>query len=200
MKGGTDMKVSFYMSPVGRGFGSGRGKGFEGGAPRRERSLEEISATLWLTPENASFSFQKGLLYATVNEKTQRVTLCRQFPMDMLWEFISVMDDEEHELGIIRSIDLFGEAGALLREELERRYYVRRIQSILAVKEQFGFSHWRVMTNEGEVRFTLKDTFQSISTVNGSRVQFTDMQGNRFEVESLEELDVKSRRRLELYL
>lgn len=194
------MKLSFNRSPMGRGFGGGRGRGGRGEAFHRERSLEEISQTLWLTPENASFEMKNGLLYVTVNEKTQRVTLCRQFPMDMLWEFISVMDEEEHEIGIVREIGLFGEEEAILRDELERRYYVRKIRSILSVKEQFGFSHWRVMTNEGEVRFTLKDTFQSISTVNGSRVQFTDMLGNRFEVEAMESLDVKSRRRLELYL
>lgn len=173
----------------------------EGKPPRRERSLAEISVTVWLTPENASFQVKNGLLYMQLEGEEQRVTLCRQFPMDMLWEFISVMNEEEQELGIIRSLEVFGEdTRQLLTSELEKRYYVQRIKRILSVKEQFGFSYWRVQTEEGEIRFTLRDTFRSISSVNKSRVFFSDVQGNRFEVERIEDLDPKSRRKLELYL
>ncbi len=179
----------------------GGGRGGEGGPRRRERTLAEISVTVWLTPENASFRMKNGLLYATVNEKEQRVTLCRQFPMDMPWEYISVMNEEDHEIGIVRSLSSFADdAAELLRTELERRYYARRILAIHSVKERYGFSYWRVTTDEGELRFTLQDTFRSITTVNGNRVFFTDMHGNRFEVENLQALDAKSRRKLELYV
>ena len=184
----------------GGGRRGGRGSG-EGRPPRRERSLAEISVTVWLTPENASFQLKNGLLYMQLDGKEQRVALCRQFPMDMLWEFISVLNEEEQELGIIRALSSFEEdTRGLLESELEKRYYIQRIKRILSVKEQFGFSYWRVQTEEGEVRFTLRDTFRSISSVNKSRVFFSDVQGNRFEVERIEDLDPKSRRKLELYL
>ena len=188
------MRHGFHRPPAG-------GRGGEGGAPRRERTLAEISVTVWLTPENTSFRMKNGLLYATVGEKEQRVTLCRQFPMDMPWEYISVLDAEEHEIGIVREVSLFGEeVGGLLRAELERRYYTRKIRAIHSVKERYGFSYWRVTVDEGELRFTLQDTFRSITTVNGNRVFFSDIHGNRFEVEDLQALDAKSRRKLELYV
>ena len=107
-----------------------RGRRREGGehSRRREdgqpgRSLEEISKTVWLTPENAAFAGRGGLLHMTLEGKETRVILCREFPFDCPWEYISVLDDEHRELGIIRRTADFGdEARRLLEDELRRRY------------------------------------------------------------------------------
>ena len=183
-----------FAPPFDRGEGRGR-------SPRAERSLAEISVTVWLTSENAEFSLQNGLLYLTLNGESHRVTLFRQFPFDLLWEYISVLDEDERELGIVRDISLFEEdTRALLERELKKRYYTVTVTKILSVKERFGFSYWRVMTTEGEWEFTLRDTMKSISSVNGSRVFFTDVNGNRFEVPDMSAMDTKSRKSLELYV
>lgn len=168
---------------------------------RVERSLAEISVTVWLTPENAAFFSKNGLLYATVDGEEKRVTLFRQFPFDLLWEYISVLDEESREVGIIKNIASFDEqTRALLEKELKKRYYTVTITAILSVKERFGFSYWQVETNEGVVKLTLRDTMRSISSVNGSRVFFTDVDGNRYEIPDLSVLDAKSRKSLELYI
>lgn len=183
-----------FASSFDRGEGRRRPK-------RAERSLAEISVTVWLTPENAEFSLQNGLLYLTLNGERQRATLFRQFPFDLLWEYISVLDEEERELGIVRDISIFlDETRALLERELKKRYYTVTVTKILSVKERFGFSYWRVITTEGEWKFTLRDTMKSIASVNGSRVFFTDVNGNRFEIPDMSQLDSKSRKSLELYV
>ncbi len=168
---------------------------------RTERSLAEISVTVWLSPENVSFTSRNGLLYAIVNGEEKRVNLFRQFPFDLLWEYISILDEEEREVGIIRNISLFDdETRSLLERELKKRYYTVIVTAILSVKERFGFSYWHVRTEEGVMKFTLRDTMRSISSVNGSRVFFTDVDGNRFEIPDLSVLDAKSRKSLELYV
>jgi hypothetical protein len=179
--------------------GGGRGRG--GRPPRPERTLAEISVTVWLTPDNASFALRGGLLYLTLDGTEKRVTLFRQFPFDLLWEYISVLDEDEHELGIVKNLALFDEATrSLLENELKKRYYSVTVTAIHSVKERFGFSYWRVNTNEGEKSFTLKDTSKSISTVNQERIFFTDADGNRYEIPDINALDAKSRRCLELYI
>ncbi len=181
----------------------------EGRPPRKERTLAEIAETRWLTPENASFSVKNGLLYLSMQqlqggataEKEQRVFLLRQFPFDLRWEYISVMDGEEHEIGIIRKTELFaGEEREILETELQRRYYAPQIQRILSVKERYGFSYWKVQTEQGEMSFTLKDTLRNIFNLNGDRVIFSDVDGNRFEIAHLKDLDRSSMKKLELYL
>ncbi len=170
-------------------------------APKKERTLAEISVTVWLTPENASFACKNGFLYIQYGETEQRAFLCRQFPFDKLWEFISVMDEDQCEIGIIRDVAVFDEdEKALLCEELKRRYYAPIIQSIVSMKERYGFSYWRVKTEEGEVRFTLHDTFRSIIRAGERRVIILDVDGNRFEIPDVEALDKKSYKKIEMYL
>lgn len=176
----------------------------EGRPPRREgreRTLAEISVTVWLTPENASFSLKNGLLFIRYGEKESRAFLSRQFPFDYLWEFISVLDDEQNEIGIIRDLSVFTqEMCELLRTELMRRYYAPVIKRIVSVKERYGFSYWRVITEEGSVNFTLHDTFRSIIRAGENRLILADVNGNRFEIPNAEALDRKSYKKIELYL
>lgn len=179
----------------------GERPGKRGGAPAKERTLAEISVTVWLTPENASFLMKDGFLYIRFHGREQRAFLCRQFPFEMLWEFISVLDEEQCEIGIIRNVDLFvGDAQKLLTDELNRRYYSPVIQKIHSMKERYGFSYWKVQTVEGEVSFTLHDTYRSIIRAGEKRVILMDVDGNRFEIPNVEALDRKSYKKIELYL
>lgn len=181
------------------------GPGGPGGPGRPDRgptrSLAELSVTVWLTPENATFYLKNDFLHIKTESYEGRVHLCREFPFELEWEFISVMDDRQSEVGIIRSVSLFAGVGEeLLRTELSRRYYAPVVDKILSVKERYGFSYWRVQTAEGNVSFTLHDTYRSIIRAGGGRVVLLDVNGNRFEIPNVEALDRKSYKKIELYL
>lgn len=179
----------------------GEGRGNRGGHPKKERTLAEISITVWITPENASFALKNGFLYIQYGEKEQRAFLCRQFPFEKLLEFISVMDEEQCEIGIIRDVAVFDEeTRTLLTDELKRRYYAPVILSIISFKERYGFSYWKVKTPEGEVSFTLHDTFRSIIRAGEKRMILLDVDGNRFEIPDVDALDRRSYKKIELYL
>ena len=168
---------------------------------RQHRTLAEISVTVWLTPQNTVFFTKNNFLYVKYEEKEERVFLCRQFPFELEWEFISVMNAEKQEIGIVRHVDDFeGETRELLREELSKRYYTPVILQILGSKERYGFSYWKVKTKEGEVSFTLHDTYRSIIRASESRIIMMDVNGNRFEIPDVNALDRKSYKKIELYL
>ena len=168
---------------------------------RQHRTLAEISVTVWLTPQNTVFFTKNNFLYVKYEEKEERVFLCRQFPFELEWEFISVMNAEKQEIGIVRRVDDFeGETRELLREELSKRYYTPVILQILGSKERYGFSYWKVKTKEGEVSFTLHDTYRSIIRASESRIIMMDVNGNRFEIPDVNALDRKSYKKIELYL
>ena len=161
---------------------------------------EELTKTVWLTPENASFSRKNGLLWLTYGGKEIRVSLRRNFPLEKLWALISVLDENEEEVGMILELSQFAGAEELLRAELERRYYAPVILQILSLKERFGFSDWRVKTAEGDMEFTLRDTYKSLIRLDGKRVFVLDVDGNRFVIPDVTALDRKSYRKIELYL
>ena len=88
----------------------------------------------------------------------------------------------------------------LLYREIHRRYYAPVIRSIKQVKERYGFSYWKATTDEGDVSFTLHDTFRSILHAEEKRLVILDVDGNRFEIPNVDALDRKSYKKIELYL
>lgn len=140
-----------------------------------------------------------------VEKTAERVFLSRAFPFDMPYEYISVLDRDKKELGLIRRLDDFDEPDrSLLLHELEAKYYTPVIKRILSVKERYGFSYWKCECEFGETSFTLKDTFRSIikaSHPDGrERIFIIDVDGNRYEIADVESLDRYSYKKIELYL
>lgn len=130
-----------------------------------------------------------------------RVYFHRAFPFDAPDEFISVLDKEQKEYGIIKNLsDLGEEARKIVTESLDRKYFAPEIKKILNIKERFGYSYWDVETDHGNMSFTLQDTFRSIVRISETRLFINDIDGNRFNIADIEALDHASYRRIELYL
>ena len=177
---------------------------------RKDMSKEEpkVSTEICrLTSENAVFFMKNALLtleYTAEDgtvRKEDRVLLKRAFPFDMPWQYISVLDSREREIGMIVSLDdVDRETETVLRTELARIYYTPKILRIQSLKERYGFSYWQVETEDGAVSFTVQDTFRNLLRIGEDRVAIFDVDGNRFEIESLASLDRKSYKKIELYL
>lgn len=88
----------------------------------------------------------------------------------------------------------------ILREELRRKYYIRRIVTIDRLKDRYGFTYWDVTTPEGKMSFTLQDTQRSILQTDEDRLMIVDIDGNRYEIPSISKLDRPSYKKIELYL
>ena len=159
-----------------------------------------------LTAQNASFFQKNGFLGMTFKENGEkefsRVFLHRIFPFEKMWEYISVLDDSSSEIGIINNIEDFdSETSQILRDELSRKYYVQKVKTIVSLKERYGFSYWKIITEENRnVNFTMQDTFRNIIRVGEDKAVLLDVDGNRFMIESIVALDRKSYKKIELYL
>lgn len=180
-------------------------------AEQNKNSLRDVVAVLYITRENAKFNKENDFVTMTLTAPNDdgvtetkvydRIFLHRAFPFDYPYSYISVLDSDSKELGMISDINDLGEETAkLLRDELDRKYYTPVIKQIISLKDKFGFSYWKVMTDEGEMSFTLRDTFQSLLKVGGTRIFVNDIDGNRYEIPNIEELDRKSFRKIELFL
>ena len=174
---------------------------------QKNEEFDSRKEILHLTSLNAVFKRQNSLLSLVFTQEDgtereeKRVLLKRAFPFDMPFEFIAVLDGNEREIGMIASLSLFdSDTEALLREELDRIYYTPKIRRIASMKERYGFSYWQVDTDEGEVSFTVQDTFRNLLRIGEDRVAIFDVDGNRFEIESIASLDRKSYKKIELYL
>ena len=182
--------------PMGGHFGHGRPMPMD-----TSTEVKKIDST------NAVFGTKNGFLCMTKTENGEekvydRVFLHRNFPFELLWEYVSVLDSDQIEIGIIFKVDDFeGEAKELLVKELQRKYYEPKIKTIVSLKERYGFSYWNVVCEDGRnVKFTMQDTFRNIIHVGDDRAILLDVDGNRFVIESIMGLDKKSHKKIELYM
>ena len=171
----------------------------------REKELLDAAGIVYLTGDNCQFEkngdFVSLKIKSTEETFYQRVTLHRLFPFDNPFNFISVLDSESQEIGIISDLNAFDEdVKNIIVSELERKYYVCTLTSITSVKDRFGFSYWKTQSADGEVTFTIRDTHNSLRQNIDGKISISDIDGNRYILPPIEQLDKKSRRLVELYL
>lgn len=158
----------------------------------------------YIEPENVSFERTGGgflSLRLGTGECYPRVNIHKAFPFTNPGSFLSVRDPEGKEIGIIRAVDEYpAEMICMIEEDLGRRYFSPLIQSITSVKEEFGYSYWDVVSDAGPCRFTVRGGHGSVVHVTDCRLIVIDVDGNRFEIPDINQLDVKSLKKIELFL
>ena len=169
---------------------------------QKKDGLSGIVDVTWLTKDNATFCDDEGFLSMDMGEDHyDRVLLSRCFPFDEPETHISVTDCEMKEIGLIRDLqELSEESREACRTELSRKYFTREILSIEKIKERYGFTHWDVTTASGKKSFSVQDTYRSITKITPDHLLVYDVDGNVYEIMSVDALPRKSYRHLELYL
>lgn len=172
----TDSNARFYNTK--NGF-----PGMEAVLPKRGDDLE---AEVDKTPVKQDFG---------------RVYFHRCFPFESPDEYISVLDKDGREYGmILRLADLNDEAQGIIRKELDRKYLCPTVSRITQLKDKLDFTFWTVETDRGELTFSTHDTYRNIAKVGDGMLIITDVDGNRYRIEDVEKLDRKSYKKIELYL
>lgn len=114
------------------------------------------------------------------------------FPVSETNRYIALIDEESNEIGIIEDIKhLPHESRKILVEELQKHYFLPKITKINALEGQMGITQWVVETSQGDVQFSLRSRYDIITLGNG-RVLIKDADGNRYEIEDYNKLDLKS--------
>ncbi len=168
---------------------------------------EQSAHILRLDKQNSHFEEKNGFLtllltYNGEEKHFDRVFLHRAFPHELLFQYISVLNDEKKEIGIIYDIADFDDLSKdLIIHEIEKKYYSPIITEIKSLKERYGFSYWKVVLDDGrEISFTMQDTYKNILHTGDDSIMLIDVDSNRFTVKSISGLSAKSYRKIELYL
>lgn len=130
-----------------------------------------------------------------------RVKLRRAFPFSLDSRYISVLDTEQNEIGLIEDIEIFGEKEReLIKSELERVYFTPKIKTIKSVKDRVGFTYFDVVCDVGEREIPVKDVYKSLLRIGEDKIVLMDADGNRYYIEEISKLDKNSKKKLELYI
>ena len=145
-----------------------------------------------------------GLRYK--GEDYKHIVLRRIMPIDQPMHYISVADQENKEIGILKSVaDLADNQREIVERELDNRYYSPQVLDIKSVKDKLGYVYMemRLRNKQGkeyDKNCAVKDVSRNIRMLSSDSVIIFDVDGNRYVVPNLGELNKQSLRRLDSYL
>ncbi|MGH7560119.1 MAG: DUF1854 domain-containing protein [Gemmatimonadales bacterium] len=136
----------------------------------------------------------------TVGQDARPVVVRRCFPWSEPLRFISLRDEHNREVGLIRDpADLADASRKVLEQALAEAGFVLEVTAVLAIEEEVEIRHWKVETRQGPRSFQtrLDDWPQALP---GGGILIRDVAGDLHHVAAPERLDAKSRELLWAYV
>ena len=147
-----------------------------------------------LDPAAVSLKKNGDKIEALIQGETTFVDrLARAFPHSNPDQFVSLMDELGHEIGIIENPKkLDTESRNLLEAELKAIYFVPTISAITSVVSKGTGSQWTVDTDDGEYTFRILGR-DALKGNEPPAIEITDENGKRYKIDNYWDLDVESR-------
>ena len=124
----------------------------------------------------------------------------RLFPLSNPNEYITLLDSKEKEKALIKSLASITEESRTAIEDCFGDYdMIPQITAVRAVEDKLGTLKWKVMTDRGEVSFSIRNRHSDIKVLDGNRLFVRDSNDNRY-ASDLEKLDKASMRLIFSYL
>lgn len=171
-----------------------------------KQSIRNMIDLSYLDQTNTEFYRRGDFLAAKITKNGEtvdcgRVILHRLFPFSELYTNISVQNPDGEEVGLIADVNSYpSDVAEMLRKEIDERYFVPTILAIDDLKERFGISTWKVRTDVGDITFSVRDTYRSMTFSGNGTIYILDADGNRYVIDDVNKLDSKSYRKIELYI
>jgi hypothetical protein len=108
--------------------------------------------------------------------------------------FLSLMNAKGEEIVMVPSLDALNPESRVAAElEVARRYLTAKVLRIDQAKSEFGATYWHVQTDRGERDFVTQSLQENAQWLGPSHLLLIDVDGNRFELEDVQQLDAQSR-------
>jgi len=128
-------------------------------------------------------------------------TITMAFPLSNRGRMIVVRNAEGEEIGILDNLKSLDAASRrIANEEMEKSYFLPRIQDVFDVTEKLGVATWKVQTDRGPRTFQVRRPRQNLRKIGRRRVIIRDVDGNRYELSDWTTLPRRTRRLFEEYL
>ncbi len=141
-----------------------------------------------------------GRLVAVRGDDVRAVTVRRLFPWSQPGQYISLRDDEENEVALVRRVaDLDVDSARMLEVALAEAGFVLEITRIIDIDEEIEIRNWSVQTRQGSRTFQTKlDDWPRELPGGGVLVQ--DVSGDLYVVPEPDALDSASQKLLWAYV
>jgi len=145
------------------------------------------------------FRDEAGHVRATVrgDRSVVRPALLRAFPITAPDRLIELREEQGDSVGMLRDLAGLDEASRGLAEEsLRERYLVPVVSEVRGLRRELGTWVWDVVTDRCERTCMMKSPRDDIRRLPGGLLRVKDVDGNSFEIASVDALDTRSRQLL----
>ena len=150
------------------------------------------------------FHSPKDRLRLTIGEEKSFVTVKPTWaaPLSHPSRYLSLMNGKGEEIITLADPekDLTDESFSAVKQEIEKRYLTATVRSIISAKGEFGATYWHIESDRGERDFVTQSLQENAQWLSPTHLLLVDVDGNRFEVPNVEDLDSRSRLLLETIL
>ena len=125
----------------------------------------------------------------------------RLFPHTNLTQYITLLDPSEKEVAMIKDLSTIAPESRQAIEDCFFDYYmIPEITEILHVEDKFGVLKWKVMTDRGEIDFSIRNRHSDIKLLGKKRLLVRDSNDNRYQVGDIANLSKASIKKIYSYL
>jgi hypothetical protein len=125
----------------------------------------------------------------------------RAFPLSLPSEYLSIQSTDGQEIAILTDLASVDPGSReVIEQELDRRYFTPNIERIDLLRQEAGMWHFQVQTQRGPADFFVRNWRDSAQEIATGRWQIHTVDGTRFEIKDIEELDERSGRFLDQLL
>ena len=122
-----------------------------------------------------------------------RVKVVRAAPLSEPDRYICFLDIKDEAICMVKELsELREENHQIVKEELNTRYLTAYISCVQNLRNEYGISYWDVETDRGRREFVAKNVAEHAQWLGERRLFLLDVDGNRFEIRDLHNLDKRS--------
>lgn len=141
------------------------------------------------------FHHPKDTLRMTVGEDRSytQVKPAWAAPLSHPGRYLALLNGKGEEIVTLPDpTELPAESRAAVEVELDRRYLTSKIRSVISARAEFGATYWHVTTERGEKDFVTQSLQENAQWLSPTHLMLIDVDGNRFEIEDVALLDLRS--------
>ena len=154
---------------------------------------------IYVTSEDKIEKYENNLVTLTTSsgELYEALEPRRLFPVSRADTYITLLDSEGIEIGIIKDLALLDDSSRdAITYALDDYYLVPHILKIIHTEEKYGTLRWTVETDRGIKSFDIRNRNHDIRAYKDGKIRIRDGDDNRYTIDDYRKLDPASRARL----
>lgn len=161
--------------------------------------MSEQNERIYVEKSDRVTKYENNLVTLTLSDGTVLEPLepRRLFPVGLADRYITLLNEDNKEVAIIRDLGLIDRASAeVVTASLDDYYLVPHIVRVISTSDKYGTYHWVVETDRGIKAFDIRNRNSDIKVYADGRIRVRDSDDNRYIIDDYKSLDAHSKKLL----